>query len=65
MESESTGKAAGTSPTQDQVQVSLPDPALATRPGKHTVCGTCSLWSRDTAWDILMLKQLLVIYVVL
>lgn len=49
-----------------QVKVSLSDPALATCPRKHTVCGRCSLWSRDTtALDIFMLKQLLVVYVVL
>lgn len=43
-------------PPSLRIQVKV---SLATCPRKHTVCGRCSLWSRDTALDIFMLNSYL------
>lgn len=64
--SEHVGRASGHLPSlRIQVKVSLPDPCSG-----HMSQEAHCLWNmqsvdRDTALDILMLKQLLVIYVVL
>lgn len=52
-------------PLRVHTKVSVSDIVLATCLGKHTLCGTCRLWNREIAYDILMLKQLLVVSVVL